>query len=171
VITSSGSIGARLNRLAPTRAHREATIVAGIGTFFDIFDIFLTGVLGTVLIEEFDLGRAALPPLLASGFVGMFVGHRVGLHARLRRRAGRRPPGTCTRAQSPPRHRGLAVDVRGRIAWCGDRVGTPLTVAGITTLACFGGTLRRSRRHRGALRARGDLAVTSPAGAGSASSR
>ena len=71
---SSGSIAARLNRLAPTRAHREATIVAGIGTFFDIFDIFLTGVLGTVLIEEFDLGRAALPPLLASGFVGMFAG-------------------------------------------------------------------------------------------------
>jgi putative MFS transporter len=74
VITSSGSIAARLNRLAPSRAHREATFVAGIGTFFDIFDIFLTGVLGTVLIEEFDLGRAALPPLLASGFVGMFVG-------------------------------------------------------------------------------------------------
>ena len=74
VTDSSGSIAARLNRLAPTRAHREATIVAGIGTFFDIFDIFLTGVLGTVLIEEFDLGRAALPPLLASGFVGMFAG-------------------------------------------------------------------------------------------------
>jgi MFS transporter, putative metabolite:H+ symporter len=74
VTTSAGSIAARLNRLAPTRAHREATVVAGIGTFFDIFDIFLTGVLSTVLIEEFHLGRSALPPILASSFVGMFVG-------------------------------------------------------------------------------------------------
>ena len=65
---------ARLNRLAPTRAHREAAIVAGIGPSFDIFDIVMTGVCGTVLIEESDLGRAALAPLLASGFVGMFVG-------------------------------------------------------------------------------------------------
>ena len=74
VTTSAGSIAARLNRLAPTRAHREATVVAGIGTFFDIFDIFLTGVLSTVLVEEFHLGRSALPPILASSFVGMFVG-------------------------------------------------------------------------------------------------
>jgi len=74
VTTSAGSIAARLNRLAPTRAHREATVVAGIGTFFDIFDIFLTGVLSTVLVEEFHLGRSVLPPILASSFVGMFVG-------------------------------------------------------------------------------------------------
>ena len=73
-MTTSAAIAARLNRLAPTRVHREVTIVAGIGTFFDIFDIFLAGVLSTALIEQFHLGRSALPPLLASGFVGMFVG-------------------------------------------------------------------------------------------------
>jgi len=68
------SIAARLDRLPPTRAHREATVIAGIGTFFDLFDIFLAGVLGTVLVEHFALSRAALPPILASNFIGMFIG-------------------------------------------------------------------------------------------------
>jgi putative MFS transporter len=68
------SIAARLDRLPPTRSHREATVIAGIGTFFDLFDIFLAGVLGTVLVEHFALSRAALPPILASSFVGMFLG-------------------------------------------------------------------------------------------------
>ena len=68
------SIAARLNRLPPTATHRRATVVAGIGTFFDLFDIFLAGVLGTVLVQQFHLSRASLPPLIASGFIGMFVG-------------------------------------------------------------------------------------------------
>jgi putative MFS transporter len=69
-----GSIAARLNRLPPIRAHRYATVVAGIGTFFDLFDIFLAGVLGTVLTQEFGLDRLTLPAALSSAFVGMFVG-------------------------------------------------------------------------------------------------
>src|SRR4051812_6093806 len=48
--------------------------IAGIGTFFDLFDIFLAGVLGTVLTERFALSRAALPVVLGSGFFGMFIG-------------------------------------------------------------------------------------------------
>ena len=48
--------------------------IAGIGTFFDLFDIFLAGVLGTVLTEQFHLSRVALPAVLGSGFLGMFVG-------------------------------------------------------------------------------------------------
>jgi putative MFS transporter len=68
------SIAARLNRLPPTAVHRHATAIAGIGSFFDLFDIFLAGVLATVLTQQFHLSRAALPPIIASSFVGMFFG-------------------------------------------------------------------------------------------------
>jgi MFS transporter, putative metabolite:H+ symporter len=68
------SIAARLNRLPITRTHRTIVAIAGIGTFFDLFDIFLAGVLGTILTEQFALSRVALPAVLGSGFLGMFVG-------------------------------------------------------------------------------------------------
>jgi putative MFS transporter len=68
------SIASRLNRLPLTAVHRHATLVAGIGSFFDLFDIFLAGVLGTVLTQQFHLSRAALPPIIASSFLGMFAG-------------------------------------------------------------------------------------------------
>jgi putative MFS transporter len=71
------SIAARLNRLPPTRSHRHATIIAGIGSFFDLFDIFLAGVLGTVLTQQFALDRLWLPAALSSAFVGMFIGATV----------------------------------------------------------------------------------------------
>jgi putative MFS transporter len=74
---STISIAARLNRLPPIRMHRMATVIAGIGSFFDLFDIFLAGVLGTVLTEEFHLSRLSLPAVIGSGFVGMFVGAAV----------------------------------------------------------------------------------------------
>ena len=82
------SIAARLNRLPPTRIHRQATVIAGIGSFFDLFDIFLAGVLGTVLTQQFHLTRAALPPIIGSSFVGMFFG--ATLLGRYADRAGRR---------------------------------------------------------------------------------
>jgi putative MFS transporter len=77
-----------LNRLPPTRIHRQATIIAGIGSFFDLFDIFLAGVLGTVLTQQFHLTRAALPPIIGSSFIGMFFG--ATLLGRYADRAGRR---------------------------------------------------------------------------------
>jgi MFS transporter, putative metabolite:H+ symporter len=82
------SIAARLNRLPPTRTHRLATAIAGIGSFFDLFDIFLAGVLGTVLTQQFHLARTALPPIIGSSFVGMFFG--ATLFGRYADRAGRR---------------------------------------------------------------------------------
>ena len=76
--TPSGiSIAARLNRLPPTRTHVQATVIAGIGSFFDLFDIFLAGVLGTVLTQRFGLDRLLLPVALSSAFVGMFIGATV----------------------------------------------------------------------------------------------
>ena len=71
------SIAARLNRLPLTRTHRHATVIAGIGSFFDLFDIFLAGVLGTVLTQQFQLDRLTLPAALSSSFVGMFIGANV----------------------------------------------------------------------------------------------
>ncbi|MGE0448947.1 MAG: MFS transporter [Vicinamibacterales bacterium] len=68
------SITARLNALPIVRTHRAATAIVGIGVFFDLFDIFLAGVLGTVLSREFSLSPIALQAVLASGFVGMFAG-------------------------------------------------------------------------------------------------
>lgn len=68
------SVAARLNRLPITRIHRVATFIAGIGTFFDLFDIFLAGVLGTVLTQQFHLDRMSLPAVIGSGFLGMFAG-------------------------------------------------------------------------------------------------
>ena len=73
-LSSGASVAARLNRLPPTRTHRHATIIAGIGSFFDLFDIFLAGVLGTVLTQQFALDRLWLPAALSSAFVGMFIG-------------------------------------------------------------------------------------------------
>jgi len=83
------SIAARLNRLPPTRTHTNATVIAGIGSFFDLFDIFLAGVLGTVLTQQFGLDRLSLPAALSSAFVGMFVG--ATLFGRFADRVGRRP--------------------------------------------------------------------------------
>ena len=71
---ASPSIAARLNRLPVGRTHRLAIVIIGIGTFFDLFDIFLAGVLGTALTEQFQLSRLALPAVIGSGFVGMFFG-------------------------------------------------------------------------------------------------
>src|SRR6185503_793344 len=82
------SIAARLNRLPPTRTHKTATVIAGIGSFFDLFDIFLAGVLGTVLIQEFQLSRQTLPAIIGSSFVGMFFG--ATLLGRFADRHGRR---------------------------------------------------------------------------------
>jgi putative MFS transporter len=71
---SPPSIAERLNRLPIVRTHRRATLIVGIGAFFDLFDIFLAGVLSTVLTRQFLLTPVQLQVVLASGFLGMFVG-------------------------------------------------------------------------------------------------
>jgi len=42
--------------------------------FFDIYEVFLAGVLSGVLTSEFHLTKAALAPVLGSTFIGMFLG-------------------------------------------------------------------------------------------------
>jgi MFS transporter, putative metabolite:H+ symporter len=66
---------AELLDVAPvTRVHRRITVIIGLGLFFDIFDVFLAGVLSTVLTKSFGLSQATLPAVLGSSFLGMFFG-------------------------------------------------------------------------------------------------
>ncbi|KAA9158283.1 MFS transporter [Amycolatopsis acidicola] len=65
---------ARLDRLPVTRFHRYLIAVVGVATFFDLYDLFLASTVSTVLAKEFGVSSAELKPLLASAFVGAFVG-------------------------------------------------------------------------------------------------
>ncbi|ODT98931.1 MAG: MFS transporter [Pseudonocardia sp. SCN 72-86] len=77
-----------MDRLPVTRTHRRATLAVGLGLFFEFYEVFLTGVLTSVLTSEFHLTKAQLPPVLASTFIGMFLGALI--LGRLADRVGRR---------------------------------------------------------------------------------
>ncbi|ARF54593.1 MFS transporter [Streptomyces gilvosporeus] len=68
---------ARLDRLPPSRWHRRLTLTVGIGAFFDLYEIFLGGVLAAVLAAQWHLGDVAKSAVIAAGFLGMFVGANV----------------------------------------------------------------------------------------------
>ncbi|GAA3362456.1 MFS transporter [Saccharopolyspora gregorii] len=86
--TGGPSIAGRMDRLPLIGTHRKATTAVGLGLFFDMYEIFLTPVLSTALVQEFQLSKAELPLVLASTFLGMFVGTL--LLGRLADRIGRR---------------------------------------------------------------------------------
>lgn len=86
--TSPVSIGARLDRMPIIRLHLVAVICVGLGLFFDIYEVFLTGTLSAVLKQDFRLGAEPLKAVLASAFVGQFLG--AILLGRLADRLGRR---------------------------------------------------------------------------------
>src|SRR3954449_551950 len=72
-IAGSPTVAARLDRIPPIRMHRRMAVAVGFANFFDLYDIFLGGVLAAVLAEPWNLstnGKA----LVASGFGGMFFG-------------------------------------------------------------------------------------------------
>jgi putative MFS transporter len=71
---SEASIAARMDRLPVTPLHRRAVVVIGLGQFFDLYEIFLAGVLSSVLASQFKLEKGVVALLLASAFIGMFVG-------------------------------------------------------------------------------------------------
>jgi putative MFS transporter len=88
VETQSASIAARLNALPITSLHRKATVVIGIGFFFDLYESFLSGILAITLKEQFGGGSTAKALLLASVYLGSFVGAIV--MSRVADRIGRR---------------------------------------------------------------------------------
>lgn len=51
-----------------------AAFVIGFALFFEFFDVNLSGVLGTVLTEQFHVSSSVQPLLLGSAFLGMFLG-------------------------------------------------------------------------------------------------
>ena len=65
---------ARLDRLPLTWWHWKIALIAGLGTFFDLYEIFLGGVLGPVLAKEWSLGTTGKALVISSGFIGMFFG-------------------------------------------------------------------------------------------------
>src|SRR3954470_7600087 len=72
--TSGVTVAARLDRIPPIRMHKRMAVAVGFANFFDLYDIFLGGVLAAVLAEEWGLGTSGKALVIASGFAGMFFG-------------------------------------------------------------------------------------------------
>ncbi|RVU22855.1 MFS transporter [Streptomyces antnestii] len=81
-------VAARLDRLPVSRWHLKVTALIGIATFFDIYELLMSGVLGSVLSEEWDLGRTTKALLIGAPYYGMVLG-AIGLGA-IADRYGRR---------------------------------------------------------------------------------
>lgn len=63
-----------LERLPVSGWHKRLVVLVGLGTFFDLYDVFLGGVLAPVLASAFHLGTLGKSLVIAAGFAGMFVG-------------------------------------------------------------------------------------------------
>jgi MFS transporter, putative metabolite:H+ symporter len=66
-----------LEGLPVTRWHWRMVVFVGIGSFFDLYEVFLGGVLAPVLAAEFGLGAVGKAMVISAGFAGMFVGANV----------------------------------------------------------------------------------------------
>lgn len=67
-------IGRRLDRLPVGRVHRKIVVAIGLGLFFEVYEIFLSSTIATALKTEYGFGGTALQVLMASSFIGMFIG-------------------------------------------------------------------------------------------------
>jgi MFS transporter, putative metabolite:H+ symporter len=74
VTTGRISVAARLDRIPPFKLHRRMGVAVGFGNFFDLYDIFLGGVLAAVLAEQWGLATGGKALVISSGFAGMFFG-------------------------------------------------------------------------------------------------
>lgn len=74
--TASMSI-ARLDNLPVTGWHRKLVVLVGVGSFFDLYEVFLGGVLATILAVQWNLSDTGKSAVIASAFIGMFVGANI----------------------------------------------------------------------------------------------
>jgi putative MFS transporter len=74
VPTAASSV---LETLPVTRWHWRLVVFVGLGSFFDLYEVFLGGVLAPVQATEFKLGSVGKAMVIAAGFAGMFVGANV----------------------------------------------------------------------------------------------
>ncbi len=82
------SVAARLDRLPIVRTHRIVTLVVGLGLFFDAYENFLAATIQKVLQNDFTMDATTLKLVLASAFLGQFLGAVV--MGRLADKVGRR---------------------------------------------------------------------------------
>lgn len=75
--TRAVAVSSVLERLPVTGWHWRLVILVGLGSFFDLYEVFLGGVLAPVLAVEFSLGSTGKAMVIATGFAGMFVGANV----------------------------------------------------------------------------------------------
>jgi putative MFS transporter len=81
-------IGQRLDNLPVGPMHRKVVVAIGLGLFFEMYEIFLSSTISTTLKTQYDFDGTTLKLLLASSFVGMFIG--AATLGRLADRIGRR---------------------------------------------------------------------------------
>jgi MFS transporter, putative metabolite:H+ symporter len=68
------SVAARLDRMPITRLHVIVVVCVGLGLFFDTYEVLLAGTLSTTLEKQFLLTENSVKAVLASAFVGQFLG-------------------------------------------------------------------------------------------------
>lgn len=81
-------VGSQLDALPVGRTHRRIVVAIGLGLFFEVYEIFLSSSIATALKTEYHLGGTTLDLLMASSFIGMFIG--AAAFGRIADRIGRR---------------------------------------------------------------------------------
>ena len=81
-------IGRRLDNLPVGPVHRKVVVAIGLGLFFEVYEIFLSSTIATALKTQYGLGGTVLQVLMASSFLGMFIG--AAAFGRIADRIGRR---------------------------------------------------------------------------------
>lgn len=72
--TAPASVSSVLDELPVTRWHWRLVVLVGLGSFFDLYEVFLGGVLAPVLSTHFGLGSLGKAAVISAGFAGMFIG-------------------------------------------------------------------------------------------------
>src|ERR1700680_3047695 len=68
------AIAVRIERLPLGKFHRRFITLVSLGTFFDLYDIFVVAYIGAALQQSGFLSLKQFSFFVASGFLGMFFG-------------------------------------------------------------------------------------------------